>query len=414
MPTVSAQRIRFVALACLLAMLECAEAAGPLSLDHFGYFRAGLGGSEGGGEQTCFALPGAEAKWRLGNECDVYGEAGLGGELYQSGRARVDFRMMLNYLGGASDLDERYLTYGTRRGRVGLPQAYLSVTGLAGGDAAAWFGRRYYQRYDIHPMDFYYWNNSGYGAGIERMNVGLGKLSAAVIRVDGTSGTTLDVRLSNIPGNAGGELEMGMDIRFADQQRGTRLTIQHTQKDSQGGFNRLAVQFGDGAGGAGENNTNAEFPTSEQRFARVMENLVIAPARNVSCLFAFVYQQTKVPNASDQKWISIGARPMYHWTEYITSAVELSYDQVKYTTGPASGQTGKLAKLTIEPLVLRPGFGPFTRPELRFFVTWADWNDAANGAATGESLVSDGNFTDDIAGNATSGITMGLQLETWW
>jgi maltoporin len=411
---VNARRKRLVALGCLLATLECAEAAQPFTPDYFGYFRAGLGGSEGGGQQTCFALPGTEARWRLGNECDVYGEAGVGGELYQSGSAKVDFKVMLNYLGGASELEEQYLTYDTRRGAVGLRQGYLSVGGLAGGDAAAWFGRRYYQRYDIHPMDFYYWNNSGYGAGIERMDVGLGKLSAAVIRVDGTSGTALDFRLSNIPVNAGGELEMGVDVRFAEQHRGTRLTVQHTQKDFLGGFNRLAVQFGDGAGGAGENNTNSAFPAADQRFTRLLENLVIAPANDVSCLFAFVYQQTKVPGASDQKWVSIGARPMYHWTEYATSAVELSYDQVKYTTGLASGQTGKLAKLTIAPLVLRPGYGPLTRPELRFFVTWADWNNAANGAATEGSLVSDVDFSGGVAGNATAGITIGLQLETWW
>ena len=35
-----------------------------------GYMRASTGVSAVGGSQVCFGLPGADTKWRLGNECD--------------------------------------------------------------------------------------------------------------------------------------------------------------------------------------------------------------------------------------------------------------------------------------------------------------------------------------------------------
>jgi len=38
------------------------------------YFRTGIGGAEGNGTQQCFRLPGAQAKYRLGNECEQWFE----------------------------------------------------------------------------------------------------------------------------------------------------------------------------------------------------------------------------------------------------------------------------------------------------------------------------------------------------
>src|SRR5688572_27621524 len=46
-----------------------AKPRGP-SLEFAGYARAGVGLAVRGGKQVCFGLAGADAKWRLGNECD--------------------------------------------------------------------------------------------------------------------------------------------------------------------------------------------------------------------------------------------------------------------------------------------------------------------------------------------------------
>lgn len=40
-----------------------------------------------------------------------------------------------------------------------------------------WAGKRFYQRHDVHMIDFYYWDISGPGAGLENVDLGFGKLS---------------------------------------------------------------------------------------------------------------------------------------------------------------------------------------------------------------------------------------------
>jgi len=69
------------------------------------------------------------------------------------------------------------------------------------------------------------------------------------------------------------------------------------------------------------------------------------------------------------------------------------------------------------PLIIRPGTGAYTRPELRLFATWATWNDAANAAAAvlnpGQvNLV--GQLPQDFTATVTNGWTVGAQVEAWW
>jgi maltoporin len=90
-----------------------------------------------------------------------------------------------------------------------------------------WAGKRFYQRHDVHMIDFYYWDISGPGAGIENIDLGFGKLSLAATRsseaaahtsspatISMTSKTpndVFDVRLAQMEINPGGTLELGVD-----------------------------------------------------------------------------------------------------------------------------------------------------------------------------------------------------------
>ena len=47
------------------------------ALEFAGYLRSGAGTSTGSGKQQCFQLPGAQSKYRLGNECEQYAELEL-------------------------------------------------------------------------------------------------------------------------------------------------------------------------------------------------------------------------------------------------------------------------------------------------------------------------------------------------
>ncbi len=49
-----------------------------------GYFRTGIAGSSASGRKACFGLPDAQSKFRLGNECQTYGEFTLSQVLAQT------------------------------------------------------------------------------------------------------------------------------------------------------------------------------------------------------------------------------------------------------------------------------------------------------------------------------------------
>ena len=70
----------------------------------------------------------------------------------------------------------------------GLTQVYMRVTGLLDSDkdAAIWVGKRY-QRQDSHVVDTYWRDVSGDSVGFENLSVGSGKLRATWVRRDGES-----------------------------------------------------------------------------------------------------------------------------------------------------------------------------------------------------------------------------------
>jgi maltoporin len=64
-----------------------------------------------------------------------------------------------------------------------------------------------------------------------------------------------------------------------------------------------------------------------------------------------------------------------------------------------------LYKVTFAPTV-QPKLGFWVRPEIRFYVTYAWWDDTESNA-----------FLDDPAGidsDDTSGLTYGMQMEVWF
>ena len=68
--------------AVLMALSASAQAA--LPIDFGGYIRSGFGTSSEGGKEACFGLAGASSKYRLGNECETYGELKFGGEAFKA------------------------------------------------------------------------------------------------------------------------------------------------------------------------------------------------------------------------------------------------------------------------------------------------------------------------------------------
>lgn len=396
--------------ALALGFFTSAAHAG-LPIDFGGYFRSGFGTSSQGGKEACFGLAGAGSKFRLGNECETYGELAFGGEAYkgQNGMGiRINTRLAF-----AVNQDQDWEQFSPAWREMNVVADNIGTGAFA--KAKAWVGKRFYDRQDVHISDYYFWNNSGPGAGLENIDLGPAKLAYAIVRNadTGNSGRTAlahDIRLSGIKVNPDGELTLGAQI---NQKRvvtgaptvagGHLLNIMHTQNNLMGGFNKIDLQYGKGSGvGTGGINFGA---ASDDTVMRVVEQVMVQPSGTKwSGMGTVVYQDTKSAGVHT-KWTSIGVRPIYHFHENYNLAVELGHDTVK----PDGAASRSLTKFTIAPQ-LSAGSSFWSRPVLRAFYTYAKWNSAAQAAAAAGTPLS----TTGVFGANTSGSTVGFQVETWW
>jgi len=414
-------RFKLLAVSAAMASAFAAPAARAEGVEFHGYLRTGVGTTSEGGDQKCFQI--APAKYRLGNECETYGEAMVVAPFGKQDGAWAKYNLMLATVenNGQGDFES---TSG-KKYQIASRQNYFIAGGFFGKgameDAKVWVGKRYYNRHDVHINDYFYWNNSGLGGGIEDINTGPAKLAFAYHQngadvtdptdstktiTDGRSTRRLSARLYDLDVNPNGKLEGEIAFLSGNSSidnvptgSGFTMMVEHTQNGLFGGFNKLALVIGkdDGAGGAYKP-TYADANGFKGSDIRIIEQLYFAPAStNWSGQATMVYQQVKPDNGSKQTWWSIGARPQYNFSDNFSVAVEGGYDQTK--TG--SGATAKLAKLTVAPqLALSRGF--WSRPVFRAFATYAKWNDAA------------GTLADGVFGTKTNGMTYGLQVEAWW
>ena len=397
----------FTACVCLLAPLSAN------ALEFAGYLRSGIGNSLEGGKQSCFKLPGAEAKYRLGNECEQYAELELRQDVYN-----FDDGSVLSVDGMASLYNQynRQLTFQGDNGSARLPQLYAqwsNLPSLNGG--SVWAGRRYYKRNDIHISDFYYWNQSATGAGIEDVLIGGLKYSYALSRKDNLYQenyvTRHDFNVAGFNTNPGGELELGLSYldkpERTDAHSGWAITAQHVQSEFLGGKNKFAVQYGEGSGTGLGYTGDFRLDNSSKRY-RIVEFFDWQVTPRFGGQVEAVYQKDFRPDGGNQEWLSLGVRPTYAISEQFKLVTELGHDQVKAADG-----TRKLSKFTFAPTWSPKGPGFWTRPEVRLYYTYASWNAAAQRAANefdaGSALSDSGAF-----GSARHGSNAGVQIEYWW
>lgn len=383
------------------------------ALEFAGYLRSGVGAAAGGGDQACFKLPGAETKYRLGNECEQYAELELRQPLLTLGDGSV-----LRVAGMVSLFNAygRDLTLRGDDGAVRLPQLYVQWSNLpALNGGSLWAGRRYYKRNDIHIADFYYWNQSGTGAGIEDVAIGGRTYSYTLSRKDNlyqaTYATRHDLHVAGFATNPGGGLELGVSYidrpGRRDAHAGWSVSVQHVQQDFFGGKNTLALQYGQGPGTGLGYTGDVGLDSSARRY-RLVEFFDWQAGPRFGGQVEAVYQRDIRRDGKGQHWMSLGARPAYAINEQIKLVTELGHDRVK-----APGGMRSLSKLTVAPTWSPRGPAFWSRPELRLYYTYARWNQAAqraaNGMAAGSALSDTGAF-----GPALHGGNVGLQIETWW
>jgi maltoporin len=423
-------RTVLLAMAALATAVPASRAA---AVDLHGYLRTGIGGNGGGGQQVCFQTPGLSYKFRLGNECENYAELQFDERLYKD-KSGVEFLYsgMLAYVTpGGGDFES--LKAGNSD--IALRQNWIGAKGLPFmGGAMVWVGKRYYHRNDLHMIDFFYWDPSGPGAGVDDIDLGPVKLAYALFQNKNGDLHTVwrhDLRATGIAVNPNGALDLGLDLYYAADHTGTAspgretwspwITVQHTQTDVLGGFNKIAFQWAQGTA-ASMNQYPDTSATDKARQWRIVEHLVLQPVKEFSGTLAVVYQDTERFYGTDnnRKSLGIGVRPAFHVNDYFKLQAEVGFSQSqrKAIDGNTNTRTASLTKLTFAPTITpaaNPGGPVFTRPELRLFATYAFWN----GAAQDDGIVGQGSCS--ATGASTSpfncdknGVTFGAQLEAWW
>src|SRR3954453_18067902 len=111
-----------------LAATACAAALGaapPQAVDWTGYMRGGPAATTvDGRSRQCYGLAGQGLKYRLGNECDFYGEFQLAQAMKADG---VDYNavLMTNFYSPATETNKS----GNVDDNFGIEQAYVEMKG---------------------------------------------------------------------------------------------------------------------------------------------------------------------------------------------------------------------------------------------------------------------------------------------
>jgi maltoporin len=401
------------------------------SFEFHGYLRSGYALNGVGGQQVAFEAPGADAKFRLGNEAETYGEFIFVNNWLDPGqnsdKAWMKTEIMIE-ANTTNSADPASFPNGVGDDQYRLREAFVQAGHIfeSQPNAKFWAGERYYRRQHIDIDDFYTLDMSGYGAGAEDLNVGIGKLAVAfvsaarpdIVTQNGNlAKSNIDVRLYDLKGPAGlwaawfdyatskgGTTSAGTAVPTTD---GYAFGLRHQRLEWHGGYHALAIQYGTGAASNFSNPGNGTTIANPTPYIDhstqflVSEQVVLQPNDKFGIMPIALYQRTRDGNPQDglNQWASFGARPVVFFTKYLSLAFEGGFDHTQSKIGPYDGW---LRKVTIAPQI-GAGRNFFSRPVLRTFVTYANWSEGFRGLVGGVPYQ-----------NRTSGLTYGVQTETWW
>lgn len=407
--------------------------------EYHGYLRSGFGFNGKLGDQEAFGAPGAPAKYRLGNETETYGEAiFINNWIRPETAAETLFFKTEILLTFVTANDSNFDANDVFTIRESFAQAGGVIESKP--DLKFWAGQRYYHRHDTHIHDFFYLSMSGYGGGFEDLKLGsdaAGKLAGGYFGASSSSPDLLtedgrpvkhviDLRLEDVAlaGQAtfwvAGSMYPGGDLAAGGGElpsaSGFAVGAIHTYPEFLGGFNKIAFQYGTGPlvdydvffkqPADTPEAPNPGLTVEDAWRFRALDAFVIEMAPTLSFMGTAVFQLSDYGADSDSKemWISVGGRPVFHFTDYINLAFEAGFDYTDSDFGGTDGGelSGWLTKLTLAPQI-QAGRNFWGRPAIRAYLTYAFWADDFEGRIGGTPYATD-----------TAGLGAGLQMEAWW
>ncbi|XOD69005.1 MAG: carbohydrate porin [Flavobacteriales bacterium AspAUS03] len=420
-----------------------------------GYTKTGIGSSQGGVTQADFKAPGAQSKYRLGNEANNYLEYQLSYEYMLNREKGKSFEFV--YMGSGYSEFEKTSQFAIND----INQLYVKMNNLYN-NIDVWLGRRYYYRKSIQILDHWWLNpdSQAQGAiGVEGLRrkdksddikIALfkyedPKAKAFNPKIDSAKEGTLnsyklDARWVDIPVNKGGTLNFVVDysVRAArkdlgfDSKNGFGLGLWHEQKDLFGGKvkNTFAVLYRKGtsiihqhtySGVANRENelssqydigynldkaysfevNNNAFIEYDKQFS--LEGNLMYHIENQGVIPYNYRTGKKIVIGDNVQWFSTGFRYLYYLHKHLNLALEVGADYVdNKTVTNMRHVTGWLTKITFSPQISW-NYGYWSRPVIRPFITYAFWDKSM------KRLVGNTPYS-----NRTDGFTFGAQLEIWW
>ncbi|MBC7599368.1 MAG: carbohydrate porin [Polaromonas sp.] len=368
------------------------------TFEFHGYSRGGPVLSTSDGIKGRFQLGGDTQGYRLGNE----GDNGI--EIDLSKTFKTD---------GANYKIE-YMPAKWNSGNVGTEQAFVEISGMGfAPEAKFWVGQRRLRIQDVHIVDYFLMNyGDNQGAGVTDIPIGGAKLGLGVFTGDkfdtaavaGVNATRFNADISEIGINPGGKLRVLMTgvngSGLADTNTGAGISVSHNQSDflTKGLNNALFLQTSSGHARIDGEFEGIDGVAGGKKVTRIADSLSWQlGAFGGQTLLAYQINKDERTGV-ETKDTSIGGRISYAFSKNFKLLVDAAT-----TTRTGNGPDQRLDKLTIAPtLSVGPDF--YARPELRLYVTMANWNDAAAVA----------NATSFGAGGKTARTVAGIQYEMWW
>ena len=384
------------------------------AVDWTGYMRGGPAASDiAGHSRQCYGI--GELKYRLGNECDFYGEFQLAQAMKADG---VDFNavLMTNYYSPATESDKS----SNPADNFGVEQAYVEMKGVdIAPQALFWMGKRR-DRVDVHIVDTFFTNMSGVGAGVENIDVGFGKFGLAGYKNDGNTVAYIDgaqtvtptngvgrihAQLYDIPVNPDGKLRLVASYSHGDSaggvkgQTGYGFDIEHVQDKFFGGGNHLWIQYAEGSTDLNQGISDNGAHGSGFKGWRIVES----PSWQIGAFGGqaiAMYQHNDAPDTAGGKsnYWTLGGRGSWGITKNLKWLTEIGYSSLK----PDGRSNENVTKVTIGP-ALSTGPDFWKRPELRLYATFASFNHAA--AMDPQNA---------LPVDKTSAVSYGAQVEIWF
>jgi len=390
--------ISLIAAAVAVLCAGSAFAADVAGIEFHGYSRGGPVLSYDNNTKGGLSLGGELQKFRLGNE----GDNGI----------EVD--LIKNFEAGGMKWKVHYMPAKWNNGAISTEQAYVEMSGLSfAPEAKIWAGQRRLRIQDVHIVDNFLLNyGDNQGAGVTNIGIGGAKLGLGVFSGDkfdsalpvGVKATRMNADFSEINTNEGGKLRVLLTSvngsGLAGGNTGSGISISHNQENFlvKGMSNALFLQTSQGHARIDGEFLGIDGVTGGQSVSRIADSLNWqSGAFGGQTMLSYQTNKDDLTGVTT-KDTSVGGRISYAFSPNFKMLGEVGFTTRQAPTGDQT-----LNKVTIAPTI-SVGQDFWSRPEVRFFVTKANWNDAAAAA----------NASTFGANGKTSSTIVGVQYEIWW